>query len=421
MLRRLRSVVLLEVRGAAPLRCLNRWTAADLSFWKLEYLSVFSFRCLAYEKELPLLEREAGRAQCETRVLRRTGLPVLLRRLRARPVISAGTVLALGAVFLLQNFVWFLRVEGNERLSAQTILQALAEEGVRFGAWGPGLDSEDLKNRMLNRVPELRWLAVNREGGLVTVLTAERQPEEPALEKEGVTNLIAARPGLVRELRVLNGFAQVAPGDAVAEGDLLISGVMEWTNRVQVTRAMGEVYADTLHAMAIICPDTAWEKRYTGRVERCLTIIFQRKRRKLSGNSSIFGTMCDRMIETRTWTLPGGYTLPVSLELETLREYSPEPTPISEAEAASLLKAEAERLTRTRLVSGQIQRESAVIQKKQNSFCCRTVLNCLELISRTVPAELFGEEENHGKADQRRADRTNHQRVRQLRRKHQAH
>ena len=401
MLNGLWEILELRVTGAAPERCLNRWTAADLGFWRLCQESELDFSCRVRAAELPRLKREAARAQCEVKVLRRFGLPVLLRRMRGRPVLIVGTALVLALCLLAQSFVWFLRVEGCWDVSPEAVLRALEEEGVRFGTWGLTIDSEDLKNRMLNRIPALSWLAVNRSGCVVTVLCAEREPVEPPLETEGVMDIVASRPGVIRELRVLEGFAVKAPGDAVTEGEVLISGVMEWAVRVQATRARGEVYADTLRSAELICPAEAVKKVYTGRRELCQTIIFQRKRRKLSGNSSIFGTSCDRITEIKEWRLPGGWRLPVSLETVTLLEYRLEPAELSLQEAETLLNAEALRQTEAELVAGTVEQGSAAIQKKNGGYLCRAALNCLELISRTMPAEPPREEECNGETDQR--------------------
>ena len=404
MLRALRETLELRVIGAAPARCLNRWTAADLSFWSLRRETELEFTCRVYASELPALRREAARAQCELRVLRRYGLPILLRRLRRRPVLIVGSVLALALTMFAQNFVLFLRVEGNRRVGADTILHALEEDGVRFGTWGRTVDSETVKNKMLNQLPDLSWLAVNRSGCVVTVLCAEREPEETQEQTEGIMDVVAARPGVIREMRVLDGFPVRAPGDAVMEGDLLISGVMEWTVRVQTTRARGEVYADTFRASELICPDAALKKVYTGRTEQCRTIIFQRKRRKISGNSSIFGTMCDRITEINELRLPGGWLLPVKLETVTLLEYRLEPAELSLEDAERLLNAESIRQTEAQMIAGKVEQGSTLVQKKENGYLCRAAMNCLELISRTVPAEPYREEELHGETDQRGTD-----------------
>lgn len=404
MLRFLRERLDLRIRGAAPERCLNRWTQADIPFRDLRREGDLSFRCRICGRDLARARREAARAQCELELLGSRGLPVLLRRLRARPVLSLGVPAAVALVLWLQGFVWFLQVEGNRELPRERILHALAEEGVAFGSWGPDVNSEALKHRMLNRIPELRWMAVNREGGVLHVLVAEREPEEPPAEPKGPASITAVRPGLIRELSVIRGFAAVEPGDRVETGQLLISGQAEWTTHIQLTRARGEVYADTFREKSLMAPETVLEKVYTGRVEQCRTIIFQRKRRKISGNSGIFGTMCDRMVKTSPWILPGGLELPIAVETMTLREYRLRQVPLSREAAETLLDREALRLTEGELVAGRVLTGSTAIQKKENSYRCSAAFNCLEQIGVTRPLELYGEDEDYGEAHQRGAD-----------------
>ncbi len=409
------ETVTLEITGACPARCFNRWASSNLSVWHTVRRSEMVYTCQALAIELRELQREAARAQCEIRVLDRRGLPLLLRQLRHRPVLLYGLPLVVLLSLVLQNFVWFIRLEGNRSIPDAKILQALWSDGLRFGAWAPGLDSDQINSKLLNEIPELKWLTVNHSGGLVTVECAERERPEPFLETEGPADLIATRPGLIREIHVINGFAAVAAGDTVKAGDLLISGVMEWTTHVQATRAAGEVYAATLRSSELVCPSQYVEKRYTGRQTRCVTLIFQRIRRKISGNSSIFGTSCDRMIETINWTLPGGYELPVALEVETMREYRLLPAELPARAASEQLNLEAERLTSLALTAGTIESTKTVIQKTKDSYHCRASMNCVELISKTVPAELTREDDDYGEADQRGADRADHQRVRKLR------
>ena len=405
MLRWFGGVVKIAVYGPAQTICLNRWTANDLPFWRFKKITELEFQCWCRESLYNRMKQEAARAQCEVKRLERRGFPAIAEKLKKRPVLTCGLMLSVWLAFFLQNFVWFVQIEDNQRGSEPKIRQALEDAGVHFGTWGPAIDSERLKNRILNEIPELSWIAVNRFGGIVQVLYSERNPAETKPEPGGIVNVVASRPGILREIHVMNGFSSVKAGDIVMPGDVLISGVMEWTTHIQATHARGEVYADTLRELELLCPAESLKKTYTGRTESCRSILFQRKRRKISGNSSIFGTMCDRMIEIKTLCLPNGYQLPVSLETVTLREYELDWSPLEEREAKNLLSAEALRLVEGQLVAGSIREGHTNLQMKQNSCSCHAAFNCLELISKSVPVELFKEEEDrNGKDHQRGAN-----------------
>ena len=89
----------------------------------------------------------------------------------------------------------------------------------------------------------------------------------------------------------------------------------------------------------------------------------------------------------------------MTVETVTLSEYTLEPIPIDPACAEVLLGAESLRQTKAQMVAGRVERGSTAIKKTQDSYYCRGVWNCVELISRTVPVELFGEDEGNGKTD----------------------
>ena len=404
MLRTLRGYVELEITGASPERCLNRLAEKDIPFWNLQQVDAFHLTCCLYAAHLEAARKEISSALCTEKVLRIRGLPHGVRGLRNRPVLIVGFLLALVLAYVSQCFVWFVRVEGAVEIPPEQILQAIDAEGVAFGAWGPKLDSQYLKNRMLNLIPQLRWLAVNREGGIAHVLVSEREKRLPEREPYQVTNVVASADGVVTGLSVLSGFPCVEIGDAVLEGQVLVTGIQEWTTHVQATTASAEVEAMTLHNLTLLMPDQTYEKAYTGREAVCRTLILKRNRIKISGNSSIFGTKCDKMIETKPLTLPGGYVLPVFLEIVTLREYALTPVEVTEQEASAIFQTVAEGTVGREMIAGTVASKRMIIDRTEGLFRCEAALNCREVISRTVEVPLFGEDVEYGQNHQRGTD-----------------
>ena len=148
MLRTLRGYVELEITGASPERCLNRLAEKDIPFWNIQQVDAFHLTCCLYTAHLEAARKEISAALCTEKVLRIRGLPHGVRGLRNRPVLIVGFLLALVLAYVSQCFVWFVRVEGAVEVPPEQILQAIDTEGVAFGAWGPKLDSQYLKNRM---------------------------------------------------------------------------------------------------------------------------------------------------------------------------------------------------------------------------------------------------------------------------------
>ena len=82
---------------------------------------------------------------------------VSLARSRRRLPFWVAAAAMLLAVLYAPSRVWFVEVEGNETVPARKILLAAEECGVKFWAKSGEIRSEQVKNQILNLVPELQW------------------------------------------------------------------------------------------------------------------------------------------------------------------------------------------------------------------------------------------------------------------------
>lgn len=144
----------------------------------------------------------------------------------------------------------------------------------------------------------------------------------------------AARDGVIVSMSVLGGQSLCQVGQAVRAGELLVTGCVDLETHTQYTHADAEIYAMTQRTLTAVYPQTATQKAYTGQVIRRYSLVIGRKRINLSGNSGISEVSCDKMTERKTLTLPGGFSLPVTLVVETYRPYEAVQTQVSQAPSA---------------------------------------------------------------------------------------
>ena len=88
------------------------------------------------------------------------------------------------------------------------------------------------------------------------------------LDEHAITKVVAARDGVVTQVRALEGQPMVRAGDAVQTGDTLISGLVEPTReggKYRTAHARGTVQAYTTHTVQAARPLTEQSKRYTGK------------------------------------------------------------------------------------------------------------------------------------------------------------
>lgn len=395
LIRFFRGYVLLRLTGAAPERCLNRLSERNLRFWGLCREDALHYRFYAYQKDVPMIRRTAMSCMADAQVVRRFGFRQRYGGLRRRPVLVFGLLLALVATFFLQQFVWTVDVQGEEELHEEEILRALEELGIRPGAWGPDIDSQLTKHRMLNLLPKLSWLAANRSGGCLHILVTERSTPKPERPQYRVANVVAAREGVLTEVSVLEGMKLCAVGQTVSKGQLLVSGYEDYGLKVRAVCANAEIYARTWHTGTVVTPATEFVKRYTGRVWTQRTLTVGRKRINLSGNSGIPIGNCDKMINEKILSLPGGYTFPIRLETATYREYELTERETDSASAEKLLLEAWRRMTKESMTAGEIQQTNSSLLRANGMYALHVESACREMIARLVPVEELYKGENY--------------------------
>jgi len=347
LISRLRGQVWVRVECPFPERVLNLCGERELAFWDLEWESETAFTCRLSRQDFAALRRFAEPLDCTLSVVRREGAPYFLSRFRHRQALVVGLVGCGLALFLGTFFVWDFQVEGNETVPTEEILRALERNGVGLGSFGLSLDGEDLRNHILLEIPELSWIAVNVSGCRAHVQVRERVMKPTLLDEVTPSNVVARRAGLVLRVRALDGVAAVLPGTAVAEGQLLISGVEDMeTLGARMLAGMGSVQGRTWYTLTTKIPLTGQEKRYTGGEKRGLSLTVGKRRVKFFSNSSVEGKKYDKMTHNETGSFLG-IPLPVKLTAEVFRFY--------ETETVERSAAEAERLGET-VLTAQLER-----------------------------------------------------------------
>ena len=211
-------------------------------------------------EECRVRARLRGKNALTLRVVRRRGVRFLLHRYRRRAGIPVGLVLAAAMLLIIQGFVWDIQVSGNEQLPSGVYLGALARYGLTEGVRKCDVDTLDIVNRVALDHPEVGWMAVNLVGSRAYVQVSERSDPPVPLAKDVPCNLVAAADGRIVSVDAFGGQKAVKPGDWVAEGDLLVSGVFEaFMGGTHLVHAWGEVRAEVSRTLRVEVPMTVTE------------------------------------------------------------------------------------------------------------------------------------------------------------------
>ena len=344
------------------------------------------------KKALALLKKRGN----DVSVSGNSGIYWKLRGTLRRPVLVFGIVFLTLLSLYLPTRVLFVQVEGNETVPTGQILQAAEECGIYFGISARDVRSEEMKNRLLQALPGLRWAGINTRG-CVAVITVREHPlpqDSPGDIRGG--SIVAVRDGIIHSVTVVSGTALCTPGQAVRKGEMLISGYTDCGLCIRAEGAKGEVYADTVRTIRAVFPAGHLQIASKTVLGRKISLILGKKQINLWKDSGISDVLCGRMYEEYYVTLPGGFCLPVAVSVESYLRYETAEGMADHTEAKTLLSGFADSYLSGHMIAGKILSREEVISDSGGYFLLEGNYRCREMIGR-VRLEKIGE--TYGKDD----------------------
>ncbi len=249
----------------------------------------------------------------ELHKLRQRGILFFFQHLRRRMVLTATVALLAILTIFIPTRIFFIRVQGNDLLATQEILQQAEACGIRFGAKRSAVRSEKMKNALLDAVPKLQWAGVNTKGCVATITVREKSMT-PALEEKlpGISSIVAACDGIVESCTATSGTLLCKPGDAVVAGQTLISGYTDCGLTLRGTHADGEITALTQHDLSVMTLALAMERGETQCIRSRYSIKIGKKLINFYKDSGILDSTCVKMYSQTQLRLPGGFLLPIT-------------------------------------------------------------------------------------------------------------
>lgn len=264
--------VRIRVSGPAAERFVNLVAARGESLWRMRRTA----RTIEADVSLRTFRRlrpAARRTRSRVRIIRRRGLPFLLRGAGRRPLLVAGAVVSAVALFLLSSVVWVVRIEGAEQFDPGLLREVVASLGVRPGVLKSAVDPRQVERALILSVNGIAWAAVEMQGVVVSVHVVEKVPLERPDVLVPPAHVLAAKDGVIQTLIVLVGQPVVKEGDTVRKGQILVRGSQP-TEAPAVARAIVkarvwyQAYAEVrLHTLT---------HEPTGRVWRTVTLRLSR-------------------------------------------------------------------------------------------------------------------------------------------------
>lgn len=217
------GVITLQLKGKNPERLINMALSRGIYIWDIKW----------YRNNLQLKVRTSGFKALQSlaeengyivEVIAQQGWPFYKRIIRGRLGFLGGAAIFIMTLYLLSSFVWFIQLSGNKKVEPPQILASAARHGIHRGAAKWNFVCNDVEQSMLRDLPQLSYIQCEVRG-----VKAHIKVVEKILPNEDITgpcHIVAAKDGVIDDVLVLEGQANVQPGQVVGKGDILISGIV---------------------------------------------------------------------------------------------------------------------------------------------------------------------------------------------------
>ena len=386
----------IQITGADLIGTLALLLKAGVDVVEPEWVDALTLECIICSPDWKRTVKICSKQGDIVKILQKTGCPYIISGILKRPVLIAGVMMLILLSILLPRRILFIRVEGNNKISEQFILEAASQCGITFGASRVEVRSERVKNALLHRIPQLQWAGVNTRGCVAVISVRERTDSDKKEEMPEFGHIIAVREGVITSCTALTGTLLCSPGQAVREGDILISGYTVCDFYIRAEQAQGEVYAQTIRHIAARMPDNILKQGKKIDDKKKISLLLGKKRINLWKDSGIWDTTCDRMYEEYYVTLPGGFQLPLALSVEryTVRDVSVQNT--DPEQCRENLSESVRRYLLQQMIAGSIENGSLDFIQDEEACIVTGRYICTEMIG-VIQRQQIGE--NHGKSD----------------------
>ena len=387
--------ICLEITCADTCRLINYLIEKSIYLQEITYLNDITIQIIINDNNYDEILDIAVKQGASVKIIRKTGLRWKLKAIRKRPVIILGCLFMLIFACFLQSRTLFFRVSGNQMISDREILEAAQECGIRFGVSRRKIRSENMKNALLQKIPQLKWAGINTAGCTAVISVREKtEPEEENDPTKQVSSIIALRDGIIQNCTVYQGNSLCSVGQAVKAGQTLVSGYTDCGIVTTATQARAEIRALTYRQLELLTPQpdairgecTGKKTKYSLRIGKNV-INFM----KDSGNST---DLCGKIYLEECWQLPGGFTLPVAIIKETSYHYD-QGAQETASNGADWLAGYAESYLQDIMIAGEVISSQTKIVPRDSGYQMNGKYTCLEMIGQVkVEQTIVGEDTN---------------------------
>lgn len=268
-----------EVYGFAPERFMNLLIHNEIVIWDVEHTEQ-GYIFYTGRKNLMNMRPFLQKTNMKLKILEKNGLPFFFKKNKKRAVFLAGFFLAGAMLYVLSLFVWEVRVIGEDRLVAESILKQVEKKYVCLGTRKASVNCSKLEEKLREDFEEISWVSCELKGtGLTIYLEEGMVPKKKDTQIES-GDMVASKDAVITKMITRAGTPVAKVKDSVKKGDILISGtiyIFDDNNEVLETSyiaADGDVYGTTTYPYEDYVDLQYYQKKYSDKSDTYITFFF---------------------------------------------------------------------------------------------------------------------------------------------------
>ena len=256
------------------------------------------------------------------------------------------------------NYLWNVRIEGNQSITEDMIKDYLCMEGLYYGMPLKDISMNRLKTDIRNEYPQINWVSVFLEG--TTLQISIKENDNIAYTSNQIDrkeDIVSPVDGIVESIYIRKGTAMVTSGSEVKRGDILIEGnvdVPAEDGNVKETifcKADGDINIIYHHNINEIIPLKYSTKEYTLKKIKKLEIIINNKS-YIIPNTNIPFQNYETLSEEKNFPIFSIFSMPIRLNYKTYYEYYIEERMYTEDEGQKMLNDKLDEICKTFMEKG---------------------------------------------------------------------
>ena len=200
-------------------------------------------------------------------IVKEIGIFDILNKIKRNYIFCICLLIGVILFFIMSNMVVKINIIHENREIREIIKDELDEYGIKVLSFKKSYKKLDkIRQEILDKYPEkLDWMEFDVDGMIINVRIEERIITDTSKDDK-VCNLVAAKSGIINDIKVEQGEVLVNINDYVNEGDILVTGVINYNEEMKrTTCASGEVYATTWYTVDVKIPFEYSEYVETGK------------------------------------------------------------------------------------------------------------------------------------------------------------